>query len=93
MLHVLIIAYHLLIPGRNVISEKLSAKTVKYYLNNLSDTNHFLRKLKYLGRFPEKMIPCTVCNWSLPKAPHEEGLSYLRKHLNLRPKQKFQLSY
>ena len=58
------------------------ARGVKSYIK---DTNHFLKKLRSLPNLPDDIILCTVDVVSLyPNIPHEEGLSALRKRLDLR---------
>ena len=55
---------------------------VKSYIK---DTNDFLKKLCTLPNLPDDIILCTidvVCLY--PNNPHEEGLSALRKQLDLR---------
>ena len=86
------------VPGRPVISncvyytEKISsfldyhlqlqAQKVKSYIKN---TNHFLSKLKSLGKLPQGAILCTIDVVSLyPNIPHSEGLNSLRRYLKLR---------
>ena len=86
------------IPGRPVISncgyytENISsfldfhlqslAREVKSYIK---DTNDFLKKLRSLPNLPDDIILCTVDVVGLyPNIPHEEGLSALRKRLDLR---------
>ena len=86
------------VPGRPVISncnyytENISsfldfhlqplARGVKSYIK---DTNHFLKKLRSLPNLPDDIILCTVDVVGLyPNIPHEEGLSTLRKRLDLR---------
>ena len=86
------------VPGRPVISncsyytENISsfldfhlqplAREVKSYIK---DTNDFLKKLCSLPNLPDDIILCTVDVVGLyPNIPHEEGLSALRKRLDLR---------
>ena len=88
------------VPGRPVISncgyytENISsfldfhlqplAREVKSYIK---DTNDFLKKLRSLPNLPYDIILCTVDVVGLyPNIPHEEGLSALRKRLDLRQK-------
>ena len=53
------------------------------------DTNHFLRKVKSLGQFPEGTILCTIVVVGLyPNIPHEEGQASLRKFLVERTEKK-----
>ena len=85
-------------PGRPVISncgyytENISsflhyhlqplAQKVKSYIK---DTNHFLSKLKSLGKLPQRAILCTIDVVGLyPHIPHSEGLNSLRRFLELR---------
>ena len=86
------------VPGRPVISncgfctENISslldfhlqplAQKVKLYIK---DTNHFLRKIKELGQFPEGTILYTINVVTLyPNIPHDEGLSFLKDFLDSR---------
>ena len=86
------------VPGRPVISncgyytENISsfldfhlqplAREVKSYIK---DNNDFLKKLRSLPNLPDDIILCTVDVVGLyPNIPHEEGLSALRKRLDLR---------
>ena len=86
------------VPGRPVISncgyytENISsfldfhlqplAREVKSYIK---DTNDFLKKLRSLPNLPDDIILCTADVVGLyPNIPHEEGLSALRKRLDLR---------
>ena len=86
------------VPGRPVISncgyytENISsfldfhlqplAREVKSYIK---DTNDFLKKLRSLPNLPDDIILCTVDVVGLyPNIPHDEGLSALRKRLDLR---------
>ena len=58
------------------------ARGVKSYIK---DTNQFLKKLRSLPNLPDNIILCTVDVVGLyPNIPHEEGLSALRKRLDLR---------
>ena len=58
------------------------ARGVKSYIK---DTNHFLKKLRSLPNLPDDIILCTVDVVGLYRnIPHEEGLSALRKRLDLR---------
>ena len=58
------------------------AQKVKLYIK---DTNHFLSKLKSLGKLPQGAIMCTIDVVVLyPKIPHSEGLNALRRFLELR---------
>ena len=55
---------------------------VKSYIK---DTNDFLKKLRSLPNLPGDIILCIVDVVGLyPNIPHEEGLSALRKRLDLR---------
>ena len=86
------------VPGRPVVSncgyyaENISsfldyhlqplAQKVKSYIK---DTNHFLSKLKSLGKLPQGAILCTTDVVGLyPNIPHSEGLNSLRRFLELR---------
>ena len=86
------------VPGRPVISncgyytENISsfldfhlqplAREVKSYIK---DTNDFLEKLRSLPNLSDDIILCTVDVVGLyPNIPHDEGLSALRKQLDLR---------
>ena len=86
------------VPGRPVISncgyytENISsfldfhlqplAREVKSYIK---DTNDFLKKLHSLPNLPDDIILCTVDVVGLyPNIPHQEGLSALRRRLDLR---------
>ena len=83
------------VPGRPVISncgyytENISS-FLDFHLQPLarevkSNTNDFLKKLHSLPNFPDDIILCTVDVVGLyPNIPHEEGLSALRKQLDLR---------
>ena len=86
------------VPGRPVISncnyytENISS-SLDFHLQPLpggvksyiKDTNHFLKKLRSLPNLPNDIISCTVDVVGLyPNIPHEEGLSALRKRLDLR---------
>ena len=83
------------VPGRPVIlncgyyTENISsildyhlqppAQKVKSYIK---DTNHFLSKLKSLGKLPQGAILCTVDIFGLyPNILHSEGLSSLQRFL------------
>ena len=58
------------------------AREVKSYIK---DTNDFLKKLRSLPNLPDDIILCTVDVVVLyPNIPHDEGLSALRKRLDLR---------
>ena len=58
------------------------AREVKSYIK---DTNDFLKKLRSLPNLPDDIILCTVDVVGLyPNIPHDEGLSALRKRLDLR---------
>ena len=51
----------------------------------IKDTNDFLKKLHSLPNLPDDIILCTVDVVGLyPNIPHDEGLSALRKRLDLR---------
>ena len=51
----------------------------------IKDTNHFLNKLKSLGRLPQGAILCTIEVVGLySNIPHSEGLNSLRRFLELR---------
>ena len=86
------------VPGRPVISncgyytENISsfldchlqplAQKVKSYIK---DTNHFLNRLSSSGKLPQGAILCTVDVVGLyPNIPHREGLTSLRRVLELR---------
>ena len=86
------------LPGRPVISncgyyaENISsfldyhlqplAQKVKSYIK---DTNHFLNRLRSLGKLPQGAILCTADVVGLyPNIPHSEGLTSLRRVLELR---------
>ena len=86
--------------GRPVISncgyctEKISS-TLDYQVQPLAqkvksynkDTNHFLIKLKSLGKLPQDAILCTIDVFGLyPNIPHSEGLTSLGRFLELRDK-------
>ena len=52
---------------------------------SIKDTNHFLSKLKSLGKLPQGAILCTIDVVGLyPNIPHSEGLNSLRRFLELR---------
>ena len=58
------------------------AQKVKSYIK---DTNHFLSKLKSLGKLPQGAILCTIDVVGLyPNIPHSEGLNSLGRFLELR---------
>ena len=64
------------------------AKKVKSYIK---DTNHFLSILKSLGKLPQGAILCTTDAIGLyPNIPLSEGLTLLRRFLELRGMQKRQ---
>ena len=88
------------VPGRPVIpncgyyTENISsfldyhlqplAQRVKSYIR---DTNHFLSKLKSLGKLPQGATLCTIDVVDLyPNIPHSEGLNSLRRFLELSDK-------
>ena len=51
----------------------------------IKDTNHFLNKLKSLGKLSQGAILCTIEVVGLyPNIPHSEGLNSLRRFLELR---------
>ena len=51
----------------------------------IKDTNDFLKKLRSLPNLPDDITLCTVDVVGLyPNIPHDEGLSALRKRLDLR---------
>ena len=75
-------------------TEKISS-TLDYQVQPLAqkvksynkDTNHFLIKLKSLGKLPQDAILCTIDVFGLyPNIPHSEGLTSLRTFLELRDK-------
>ena len=71
-LHILILDYHL----------QPLAQQVKLYIKN---TNHFLSKLKTIGKLPQGAILCTIDVVGLyPNIAHSEGLTSLRRFLELR---------
>ena len=58
------------------------AREVKSYIKDIND---FLKKLRSLPNLPDDIILCTVDVVGLyPNIPHDEGLSALRKRLDLR---------
>ena len=58
------------------------AQRVKSYIK---DTNHFLNKIKKIGKLPEGAILCTMDVVGLyPNIPHGEGLASLYKFLETR---------
>ena len=86
------------VAGRPVISncgyytENMSS-FLDYHLQPLAqkdksyikDTNHFLSKLKSLGKLPQGVILCTIGVVGLyPNIPHSEGLNSLQRFLELR---------
>ena len=94
------------VPGRPVISncgfytENISAfldfhlqpltREVKSYIK---DTNDFLKKLRSLTDLPSDIILCSVDVGVLyPNIPHDEGLSTLRKRLEIRTEKKLSTS-
>ena len=63
------------------------AQAVKSYIK---DTNEFLKKLRSLPKLPDDIISCTMDVVGLyPNIPHEEGLSSLRKKLEIRKEKYF----
>ena len=79
------------VPGRPVISNcgyytgnishlQPLAQKVKLYIK---DTNHFLSKLKSLGKLRQGTILCTI-DIVGPSIPHSEGLSYFQRFFNFR---------
>ena len=55
----------------------------------IKDTNHFLRKIKSLGQFPEGPILCIIDVAGLyPDIQHEEGLASLKTFLDARTENK-----
>ena len=86
------------VPGRPVISncgyytENISS-SLDYHLQPLAqkvklyikDTNHFLSKLKSLGKLPQGSILCIIDIVGFyPNIPHSKGLNSLRRFLELR---------
>ena len=58
------------------------AQRVKSYIK---DTNHFLKRIKKIGKLPEGAILCTMDVVGLyPNIPHGEGLASLYKFLETR---------
>ena len=58
------------------------AQRVKSYIK---DTNHFLNKIKEIGKLPEGAFLCTMDVAGLyPNIPHGEGLASLYKFLETR---------
>ena len=58
------------------------AREVKSYIKDIND---FLKKLRSLPNLPDDIILCTADVVGLyPNIPHDEGLSVLRKRLDLR---------
>ena len=56
-----------------------------HLLSYIKDTNHFLNKLKKIGKLPEGEILCTMDVVGLyPNIPHWEGLASLYKLLETR---------
>ena len=88
------------VPGRPVISScgyftKKISSFLDYHLQALAqkvksyvkDTNHFLSKLKSLGKLPQGAILCTTDVVGLyPNIPHSEGLNSLRRFLEIERK-------
>ena len=86
------------VPGRPVISNcgyytKNISSFLDFHLQSLArevksyikDTNDFLKKLRSLPNSPDDIIFCTVDVLGLyPNIRHDEGLSTLRKQLDLR---------
>ena len=67
------------------------AQKVKSYIK---DTNHFLHKLKTLGKLPQGAILCTIDVVGLyPNIPHSEGLISLRIFLELRDNKQISSDY
>ena len=55
------------------------------YTKLAKDTNHFLNRLSSLGKLPQGAILCTIDVVGLyPNIPHSEGLTSLRRVLELR---------
>ena len=85
-------------PGRPVISNcgyytENTSSFLDYHLQPLvqkvklyiKDTNHFLNRLSSLGKLSQGAILCTVDFVGLyPNIPHSEGLTSLRRVLELR---------
>ena len=58
------------------------AREVRSYIKDIND---FLKKLRSLPNLPDDIILCTADVVGLyPNIPHDEGLSVLRKRLDLR---------
>ena len=56
----------------------------------MKNTNHFLNKIKKIGKLPEGAILCTIDVAGLyPNIPHGEGLVSLYKFLETREKKQF----
>ena len=86
------------VPGRPVISNcgcytENIASFLDYHLQPLAqkvksyikDTNHFLNRLRSLGKLPQGAILCTIDDVGLyPNIPHSEDLNSLRRVLELR---------
>ena len=87
-------------PGRPVISNwsyytKKISSFLDYHLQPIAQkaklyikhTNHFLSKLKSLGKLPQVTILCTIEVVRLyPNIPHSEGLTSFPRFLELREK-------
>ena len=53
--------------------------------SHMKDINHFLDRLSSLGKLPQEAILCTVDVVGLyPNIPYSEGLTFLRRALELR---------
>ena len=58
------------------------AQSVRSYIK---DTNHFLNKIKRIGKLPEGAILCNTDAFGLyPNIPHREGLASLYEFLETR---------
>ena len=86
------------VPGRPVISNRgFYTENIPSFLDHhlqplaqrvksyIKDTNHFLNKIKKIGKLPEGAILCTIDVVGLyPNIPHGEGLVFLYKFLETR---------
>ena len=83
------------VPGRPVITDSgRCAENISSFLDHdlqplaqavksyIKDTNEFLKNLRSVPKFPDRVILCTMDVVGLyANIPHEEGLSALRKRL------------
>ena len=69
-------------PNKGIFGTLVHLKILKFYVKDIND---FLKKPRCLPNLPDDIILCTVDFVGLyPNIPHDEGLSALRKRLDLR---------